>query len=173
MNEKIGKPVSASSIEGHVHEIFPNDLNPNNTVFGGRIMEIADMLCSACSKLHTDRTCATLMVDSMRFLSPAKRGEILMFYVSINRTWRTSMEIGVKVVASGAGHKLPRKVLSAFFTFVALDDFNNPTQVLPVIPENAEQKRRYEEADQRRQERMRQSKIKEDALKAKKEAKDS
>lgn len=168
MTDPLGKPVSASSIEGHVHEIFPNDLNPNDTVFGGRIMEIADMLCSACSKLHTDRTCATLMVDSMRFLAPARRGEILLFYVSINRAWRTSMEIGVKVVASGAVSKLPRKVLSAFFTFVALDDFNNPTPILPVIPETDEEKRRYEDADQRRNDRMKVAKAKQEALKARK-----
>lgn len=170
MDEKLGKPVCASSIEGHVHEIFPNDLNPNNTVFGGRIMEIADMLGSACAKLHTDRTCATLLVDSMRFLSPAQRGEILMFYVSVNRAWKTSLEIGVKVVAAGANHKIRRKVLSAFFTFVALDDFNNPTPILPVIPETEEQKRRYKEANYRREERIRQAKIKEAALKAKKES---
>lgn len=168
MDPSLGKPVNASSIEGHVHEIFPNDLNPNDTVFGGRIMEIADMLGSACAKLHTDRTCATLLVDSLRFLSPAKRGEILLFYVSVNRAWRTSMEIGVKVVAAGANHKIPRKVVSAFFTFVALDDFNNPTAILPVIPETDEQKRRYEEADVRRNERIRVAKLKEQSLKNKK-----
>lgn len=173
MSECYGKPVSASMIEGHVHEIFPNDLNPNDTVFGGRIMEIADMLCSACSKLHTDRTCATLMVDSMRFLAPATRGEILLFYVSINRAWRTSMEIGVKVVASGAFSKLPRKVLSAFFTFVALDEYNRPTPILPVIPETDEQKRRYEDADRRRNERIRIAKEKQEALRLKKENQNS
>lgn len=169
MTQIPGKPMSASSIEGHVHEIFPNDLNPNDTVFGGRIMEIADMLGSVCAKLHTDRTCATLLVDSMRFLSPAKRGEILMFYVSVNRAWNTSLEIGVKVVAAGANHNIPRKVLSAFFTFVALDDFNNPTPIPPVIPETQEQHRRYEEADMRREERKRVAKLKEESLRKKKQ----
>ncbi|MCH9633415.1 MAG: hypothetical protein S4CHLAM7_01400 [Chlamydiae bacterium] len=163
----IGKPVKSSRIDGHVHEIYPNDLNPNDTVFGGRIMEIADMLGAACAKLHTECTCATVIVDSMRFLSPAKRGEILMFFVSINRTWKTSMEIGVKVVASAGAHKPSRKVLSAFFTFVALNNLNKPTEVLPIIPETDEEKRRYEEADIRRQERIRLAKAKEAALKAK------
>lgn len=173
MSKVQGKPVSASSIEGHVHEIFPNDLNPNDTVFGGRIMEIADMLGSVCAKLHTDRTCATLLVDSMRFLSPAKRGEILKFYVSVNRAWNTSLEIGIKVVAAGANHNIPRKVLSAFFTFVALDDFNNPTPIAPIVPETEEEKRRYHEADVRRQDRMKQADLKKEALRAKKEKNES
>ncbi len=168
MTDLKGKPTAASSIDGHVYEIYPNDLNPNDTVFGGRIMEIADMLGAACAKLHTERTCATLIVDSMRFLAPAKRGEILMFSAAINRTWKTSMEIGIKVVASEGAAKPPRRVLSAFFTFVALDDLNRPTQIPPIIPETSEEKRRFEEADVRRQERIRQSKLKEATLNEKK-----
>jgi len=121
-------------------------------------------------KLHTERTCATLIVDSMRFLATAKRGEILMFYVAINRTWKTSMEIGIKVVASEGADKPPRKVLSAFFTFVALNDLNRPVPVPSIIPETAEEKRRFQEADIRRKERIRQSKLKEAALKEKKKS---
>lgn len=169
MNQEHGKLVSFSKIEGHVHEIYPSDLNPNDTVFGGRIMEIADMLGAACAKLHSDRTCATVIVDSMRFLSPAKRGEILKFYVSVNRTWKTSMEVGIKVVAVGANNPIPRKVLSAFFTFVAIDDQCKPTHVVPVIPETEEDKRRFEEADHRRSERIRAQKQKEEQLRQKKE----
>lgn len=166
MSDQAKKTVSGSSIDGHLYEIYPNDLNPNNTVFGGRIMEIADMLAAACAKIHTEKTCATLMVDSMRFLSPAYRGEILIFKASINRTWRTSLEVGIQVGAIGAGSSNPRKVLSAFFTFVALDDSNKPSEVPEISPETSEQKRRYQEADTRRKHRIEQAKIKEQERKS-------
>lgn len=160
-----GKTVKESLIEGHHYEIYPPDLNSNNTVFGGRIMEIADMLAAACAKKHSGKTCATLLVDSLRFLSPATRGEILMFFAAINRTWKTSMEVGIKVVTAKTLDKEPRKVVSAFFTLVALDQFNNPSPVPPIIPESAEEKRRYGEAQVRREHRLEQARLKEEQRK--------
>lgn len=153
------KRVKESSIEGHHYEIYPNDLNSNNTVFGGRIMEIADMLAAVCAKKHSGKTCATLIVDSLRFLSPARRGEILVFYAAVNRAWRTSMEVGIKVVALSNDQE-PRKVVSAFFTLVSLDENNKPSPTVEVVPVTDEEKRRYEEAEIRREQRISQAKIK-------------
>ncbi len=160
MGNREAKTVQSSSIEGHHYEIYPNDLNSNNRVFGGRIMEISDMLAAACAKKHSGRTCATLMVDSMRFLSPACRGEILVFSAAVNRAWRTSMEVGIKVVTAASIDSDPRKVLSAFFTLVSLDQFNHPAQTCEVIPETEEEKRRYGEAQIRRELRLSQAKEK-------------
>ncbi|MCH9632871.1 MAG: hypothetical protein S4CHLAM6_12150 [Chlamydiae bacterium] len=154
------KTVQQSSIEGHHYEIYPQDLNSNNTVFGGRIMEIADMLAAACAKKHSGKTCATLLVDSMRFLSPANRGEILIFSAAVNRAWKTSMEVGIRVVTAETPESDSRKVLSAFFTLVSLDQFNKPTPTHPVTPETNEEKRRFEEAQQRRETRIEMAKIK-------------
>lgn len=157
----MGKTVKESSIEGHHYEIYPQDLNSNNTVFGGRIMEIADMLAAACAKKHSGKTCATLIVDSLRFLSPAKRGEILVFYAAVNRAWNSSMEVGIKVVTASLDKDPSRKVVSAFFTLVALDENNKPTHTAPVIPETAEEKRRYKEANARREARLETARVKE------------
>jgi len=160
MEKKVPKTVKESSINGHHFEIYPNDLNSNNTVFGGRIMEIADMLAAVCAKKHSGKTCATLIVDSLRFLSPATRGEILIFYAAVNRTWRTSMEVGIKVVTAETPESESRKVVSAFFTFVSLDQFNNPTPTCEVVPETEEEKRRFVDAQERREFRLAQAKHK-------------
>lgn len=168
MEKRPPKSVKESSINGHHYEIYPNDLNSNNTVFGGRIMEIADMLAAACAKKHSGKTCATLMVDSLRFLSPAKRGEILIFYAAINRAWRTSMEVGIKVVTAETAESESRKVVSAFFTLVSLDQFNNPTPTCEVIPEDEEEKRRFHEAQERRELRIAQAKHKQEQREKKK-----
>ncbi len=160
--EQKGKTVQETSIEGHHYEIYPQDLNSNNTVFGGRIMEIADMLAAACAKKHSGKTCATLLVDSMRFLSPAQRGEILIFYAAINRAWGSSMEVGIKVVTAQTPDSDSRKVLSAFFTLVSLDQFNKPTKTVPIITETQEEKRRFEEAQVRREARIEMAQLKEE-----------
>ena len=62
-----GKPVSASFITDQVVEVFPNDLNPHGTLFGGRVMQIVDTLAAIVAKRHTGKVCVTLGIDSCAF----------------------------------------------------------------------------------------------------------
>lgn len=149
-----GKPVSASSIIDQVVEVFPNDLNAHGTLFGGRVMQIVDSLAAIVAKRHSGRVCVTLGIDSVRFLNPARRGDILICMASINRAWNTSMEVGVKVIAEDFRTLEQKDILSAYFTFVAVDDEHKPVEVVPVIPETPEQFKRFDEAEVRRCHRL-------------------
>ena len=140
-----------------VVEVFPNDLNPHGTLFGGRVLQIIDTLAAIVAKRHSGKVCVTLGIDSVRFLNPAHHGDILVCQASVNRTWRTSMEIGVKVLAEDFRTLKQKQILSAYFTFVAVDDHHKPIEVIPVIPETEIQKMRYEQAEERRQRRLKYS----------------
>lgn len=148
------KTVSDSSIIDQVIEVFPNDLNPHGTLFGGRALQIADALAAIVSKRHSGVVCVTLGIDSVRFISPASRGDILVCKSSVNRTWRTSLEVGVKILAEDFRTLEQKDILTAYFTFVAIDENHNPVPVIPIVPETADQIRRYEEAEVRRQRRL-------------------
>ncbi|MEK7192426.1 MAG: acyl-CoA thioesterase [Patescibacteria group bacterium] len=148
------KKVADSAIPYHAHQVFPNDLNGQKTVFGGRAMELADRLAAVVAQRHSQRMCVTLSVDSMRFLAPVREGETLVFKSAVNHVWNTSMEVGVKVMAVNFLTNEERHVVSAYFTFVALDENGKPTQIEPIVPETDEEKRRYEEAGRRRQVRL-------------------
>lgn len=148
------RPVSASAIEEHVYKVFPNDLNAQATVFGGMIMAKCDRLALVVAERHSGRVCVTASVDSLHFTAPAKANDTLLFRVSLNRSWRSSMEIGVKVVAEDSYNRSDRHVVSAYFTFVALDGAGKPVNVPGVKPGTPEQRRRYEQADMRRQARL-------------------
>ena len=153
-----GKPVSDSMVIDQVIQVFPNDLNAHGTLFGGRVMQIVDSLAAIVAKRHSGQVCVTLGIDSVRFLNPAYYGDILVCKASVNRTWHTSMEVGVKVYAEDFRTLEKKEILAAYFTFVAVDEQQKAVAVVPVIPETPEQLRRYHEADQRRQYRLSQRK---------------
>ena len=150
-----GKSVADSAVHDQTSIVFPNDLNAYGTLFGGRVLDLCDRLSGIVAKRHSGKVCVTLGIDSVRFLAPAKHGDILVFKASVNRTWKTSMEIGIKVFKEDFRTLERIHILSAYFTFVALDDQLKPTTIVSVIPETPEEKRRYEEAEKRRQLRLR------------------
>lgn len=147
------KKVKESSVENQVYKVFPNDLNAYGTAFGGMIMSICDRVANVVAERHSGMTCVTAAVDSMHFLLPAGQGDILLFSAAVNKTWNTSMEIGVKVEAEHYSSKERRHILSAYFTFIACDENRKPAPVPAVIPETDVEKIRYREAEDRREKR--------------------
>jgi acyl-CoA hydrolase len=75
---------------------------------------------------------------------------------AVNRVFRTSMEVGVKVWREENFTGLREHASSAYLTFVAVDEAGKPHPVASVIPKTPEEKRRYREAGRRRRWRMEQ-----------------
>ena len=148
------KTSAASTIDNHVYKIFPNDLNAKKTVFGGLIMSIADRLAVVVAERHSSQTCVTASVDSWHFVAPAKENDTLLFSVAVNKAWGSSMEIGVKVEAENSYQGTKRHIVSAYFTFVALDDEGKTVPVPALLPQNDKEQQRYEAAEVRRQARL-------------------
>lgn len=144
------KTVKDSAIEDYTYRIFPNDLNSNGTVFGGLIMSILDRLALVVAEKHTGGTCVTVSVDALHFLAPANIDDHLIFKAAVNRVWNSSMEIGLKVLAVNHKSGDTRHVVSAYFTFVNLDASQKPCKIAPIIPETPMEKRRFKEAQMRR-----------------------
>ncbi|MBY0529349.1 MAG: acyl-CoA thioesterase [Rhabdochlamydiaceae bacterium] len=155
MSEQLkGKRVVESAIHDQVAVVYPNDLNAYGTLFGGRVLEISDRLAGVVAKRHSGRVCVTLSVDSVRFHSPAKHGDVLVFQASVNRVWNTSMEIGLKVFVEEFRTLARKHIVSAYFTFVAVGDDMKPVKIPPILPETEDEKRRFAQADERRRLRL-------------------
>ena len=148
-----GKPVR-ESVSEYAELALPNDVNKLGNIFGGKVMHLVDLAGAMAAIRHARLPCVTASVDSLQFLHPVHSGELILLRSSVNRAFRTSMEVGVKVITENlmTGERL--HTCSAYLTFVALDESGKPTPVPCVIPETEEEKRRYREAGERREYRL-------------------
>ena len=146
-----GRTVAESQSE-RSEIIFPADSNALGNLFGGRLMQFIDLVGAMAASRHARAVTVTASMDHLDFVAPVRVGDLLILKSSVNRAFRTSMEVGVKAMVEdvrGAGHL--RHVSSAYLTFVAMDFGGNRIEVPPVIPETEHQKRRYEDAGRRRE----------------------
>jgi acyl-CoA hydrolase len=148
-----GKSVR-ESISEYSELALPNDANGLGNVLGGKVMHLVDLAAAMAAIRHARKPCVTASVDSLHFIHPVRIGQLIVLRSSVNRVFRTSMEIGVQVETETlfTGEKL--HTCSAYLTFVALDENGHATEVPPVIPETEEELRRYRQAGERREYRL-------------------
>jgi acyl-CoA hydrolase len=145
----------ASESEAVMTELMmPQHANVLGNVFGGVIMSLVDRVAAVAAIRHSRRPCVTVSVDKMDFREPIKIGELVTAYARVNFTGRTSMEVGVKIVAEDVATGDRRHTNSCYVTYVALDEQGKPTPVPAITPQTPDEKRRWERAAMRRQERV-------------------
>jgi acyl-CoA hydrolase len=146
------RPVKASQSE-MAEVVLPNDANPLGNLLGGRLMHLIDIAGALAAHRHARSYVVTASMDHLDFLAPVRVGEVLILRSSVNRAFRTSMEVGVKCWVESYITGERRHVSSAYLTFVAIDKDGNRIPVPLVIPETADEKRRYDDAGRRREHR--------------------
>jgi acyl-CoA hydrolase len=149
------------SISEYSEFALPNDANTLGKVLGGKVMHLVDLAAALAAVRHSRCSVVTASVDHMNFLHPVPIGQLIVLRSSVNRAFRTSMEVGVRVEVENLITGEIRHTSSAYLTFVALDKQGERVPIPAVIPETADEKRRYEEAEQRRAHRL---KMREKAL---------
>ena len=153
MTERKGKPVRESQAE-YSELALPTDANLFGFLLGGRVMHLVDLAGAIAALRHARKPVVTASVDHMNFLHPVRIGQLVRLMASVNRVFRTSMEVGVKVEVEDLLTGELKHTSSAYLTFVALDKDGHSSEIVPVIPETEAEKRRYEAAGQRREYRL-------------------
>ncbi|MFJ6086041.1 acyl-CoA thioesterase [Streptomyces sp. NPDC092369] len=149
-----GKPTSASRTT--LSHIMTNaDTNLLGTVHGGVIMKLVDDAAGAVAGRHSGGPAVTASMDEMAFLEPVRVGDLVHVKAQVNWTGRTSMEVGVRVLAERWNESTPAtQVGSAYLVFAAVDADGKPRPVPQVIPETERDERRNQEAQIRRTHRL-------------------
>lgn len=132
------------------------DTNLLGTVHGGVVMKLVDDVAGAVASRHSGGPAVTASMDEMAFLHPVRVGDLVHAHAQVNWAGRTSMEVGVRVLAepwNEAGVP-PTRVAAAYLVFVAVDPDGRPREVPPVLPETDSDRRRFAEAEIRRRHRL-------------------
>lgn len=135
--------------------VLPNDTNMLNNLLGGRLMHWMDIACAMAAAKHCNMTPVTAAVDNLQFHQPIRLGNMVTLKASVNRAFNTSMEVGVRVEVEDFETGVIKHSNSAYFTFVAVNRRSGRKMKVPqVIPGTEDEKRRYGQALQRRDQRL-------------------
>ena len=109
---------------------MPSDVNINGDIFGGWIMAQVDVAGGAVAGRLARGRVATVAVKEFVFKQPVQIGDLLSFYVDVERIGRTSITVTVEVFAERrpADPKVV-KVTEATLTYVAIDGAGQPRPV--------------------------------------------
>ncbi|WP_213806870.1 acyl-CoA thioesterase [Granulicella sp. dw_53] len=131
--------------------IFPADANALGNLFGGRLMQYIDLVGAMAASRHARAITITASMDHLDFVAPVHVGDLLILKASVNRAFRTSMEVGVKAMVEDVREQRLKHVSSAYLTYVAVDPSGKGLVVPQLVTETEQQRRRYEDAGRRRE----------------------
>ncbi|MEA3553162.1 MAG: acyl-CoA thioesterase [Campylobacterota bacterium] len=132
----------------------PDKANFTGHVHGGDLLKYLDQVAYACATRYCGNYVVTLSVDKVLFKHPIYISNFVTFYASVNYTGNTSMEIGIKVVAEDIKKRTVIHTNTCYFMMVALDENKNPMKVEQLNPTTSTQKRRFEDAKNRKEIRL-------------------
>ena len=135
--------------------VLPNDTNMLNNLLGGRLMHWMDIAAAMAASRHCNNVAVTAVVDDLAFHEPIRLGNIVTLKASVNRAFKTSMEVGVRVEVEDFETGEIKHSNSAYFTFVSVDRASGKKMPVPqVVAETDIEKKWHEEALIRRNQRL-------------------
>lgn len=149
-------PVTPASTRVEMTQIvLPPHTNNHGTAFGGQIAAWTDICASVAARRFCRGPVVTVSMDQLHFVMPVKLGMIVILRGQVNQSWRTSMEIGVRIETEDSVTGVRAHACTAYLTFVALDEAGQPRPVPRVdTRDDPEAERRASDAILRRESRL-------------------
>lgn len=130
--------------------MMPQHANLAGVVFGGTILALADSVAYVCASRHAGPNVVTVSVDRVDFKEPIRIGELVTCMACVNFVGKSSMEVGIKIMAEDLKTAKKRHTNSCYFTMVRLDDSGKSIPAPGIILESTDEKRRHRNAQKRR-----------------------
>ena len=128
----------------------PDMANFSGNVHGGSLLKLLDQVAYACAAKYCKNYVVTAALDQVFFRQQVNVGELVTFYARVTPVGRSSMEVGVKVVAEHLRTNDKRHTTSCYFTMVAIDEHGNSCEVPRLILETDTEKKHFAAAELRK-----------------------
>ena len=140
--------------------VLPSNTNNLGTAFGGQIAAWVDICAAVSAQRFSRMSVVTASMDALHFLNPVHQGMVVILKSTVNAAWNTSMEVGVRVESEDPLTGDRTHCCTAYLTFVSIDEHGH-TIPLPKldVPENTLWERRFQEANLRREMRLKMKEI--------------
>jgi acyl-CoA hydrolase len=135
--------------------VFPDDAYFGDVMFAGRLLLDLDQAAAILARRFTKGPVVTASMDAMDFYKPIYVGDILNLYLAVNYMGRTSLEIGVKVIAEDPAKGELRHTTTSYLTFVHMGKDGKPKPIeVKFEPESPHEKSIWEDALKRKERRL-------------------
>lgn len=124
----------------------PEKANFSGNIHGGYLLSLLDKVAYACAARYSGEYVVTLSVDGVVFKEPIHVGELVICLATVNYVGKTSMEVGIKVIAEDLRTHQQRHTNSCYFTMIAVDEKLKPKRVKPLTLNNPTQEKRFQAA---------------------------
>lgn len=128
----------------------PDMANFSGNVHGGSLLKLLDQVAYACAAKYCKHYVVTAALDQVFFRQQVNVGELVTFLAHVNYVGRSSMEIGVKVMAENLRTNEKRHTTSCYFTMVAMGADGKPTPIPALQLETDTERRLYAAAEIRK-----------------------
>lgn len=130
--------------------MIPAYANFGGKIHGGILLSLMDKVAYACASKHAGNYCVTVSVENVEFLEPVDVGDMVTMFASVNYVGKSSMIVGIKVIAENFKAGTVKHTNTSYFTMVAKDESGKPTPVPGLILETKEEIKRFLEAIKRK-----------------------
>lgn len=132
-----------------VQIILNGDINSNQRLFGGRLMQWIDIVAAVVARRHCNCEVTTACVDQLQFKASAFLGNTVILCGRLTSVGRTSMEVRVDTfVESLDGSR--SMINRAYLVLVALNADNEPVPVPGLVRITEEDHTEWQAAEKRR-----------------------
>lgn len=141
------KPIpQKSTVHTHWQIVFPNLVNTHGAMFGGKILEIMDMMAGVAGSMYCRTAITTVSIEAVDFIAPVKSGNRLETQAKVVFTGRSSLMVKVACFVHDHLTGESRPCARGYFNMVSLGTNGKPMEVPELLTETEEERKDFDEA---------------------------
>lgn len=123
-----------------IEEVFPQDTNSYNTLFGGRLLSLLDKAAGITCSKFAHREFVTISIDTLTFKAPARQGDLIEVTGKVVFTSNRTACTKVTARAMNKSDWSKTVICEGYFFMVAIDSMMRPIPIPQFVPQTDEEK---------------------------------